>query len=265
MAVPPRYGMSVVLAAIDNSAAARPVLATAAAVADLMHSGVEAVHVRDDGDRTATAAARAAGIPLRELSDPIPQSLVREAERRDIRVLVVGARAAPVGRHPAGHVALRVITTLHKPLVVVPPEVRLPLRLRRALVPLDGTKTTTAALAETLELVYGSSVEVVLLHVFDKLRVPRFADQPQYELDAWASEFLARHSRPGLRLEVRAGAPGQHVLDVAEAVEADLIVLGWAQDLSPGRAEVVREVLSRSRMPVLLLPRSRGLSGNPSR
>ena len=247
--------MSVVLAAIDNSAAARPVLATAAAVAELMHTGVEAVHVRDDGDRTAMAAAHAAGIPLRELSDPIPQSLVREAEGRDCSVLVVGARAISAGRHPAGHVALSVITTLRKPLVVVPPEVRLPLRLQRALVPLDGTKTTAAALDETLELVCGSIVEVVVLHVFDETCLPRFADQPQYELDAWAGEFLARYSRPGLRLEVRAGAPGQHVLEVAEAVDADLIVLGWAQDLSPGRAEVVREVLSRSRTPVLLVPR----------
>jgi nucleotide-binding universal stress UspA family protein len=244
----------VVLAAVDNSAAARAVLATAAAVADVMHAGVEAVHVRNDGDRTVTAAARAAGIPLRELEDPIPQSLVREVERRDISVLVVGARAVPVARHPAGHVALALITTLRRPLVVVPPEVRLPLRLRRALVPLDGTKATAAALDEVVELVCGSSVEVIVLHVFDETCLPRFADQPQYELDAWAREFLARYSRAGLKLEVRAGVPGEHVLQVAEAVDADLIVLGWAQDLSPGRARVVRAVLSRSRVPVLLVP-----------
>jgi nucleotide-binding universal stress UspA family protein len=41
--------MSKVLAAIDNSAAARPVLASAAALADLLGAELEAIHVREDG------------------------------------------------------------------------------------------------------------------------------------------------------------------------------------------------------------------------
>jgi nucleotide-binding universal stress UspA family protein len=250
-----RCRMGMVLAAIDNSAAAGPVLATAVAVADLLHLGVEAVHVREDGDRTAAAAARAAGVALRELGDPAAESLVHEAEQGEVSALVLGVRGLPAGRMPAGHVALDVITSLRKPLVVVPPEVRLPVTLRRALVPLDGTQTTAAALCETIELVRGSRVEVVVLHVFDADDLPCFADQPQYEAEAWEREFLARYSRPDVRLELRAGVPGEHVLEVAETVRADLIVLGWAQDISAGRASVVREVLSHSRVPVYLVPR----------
>ena len=42
--------MNIVLAAIDNTAAARPVLAAAVAFADLLDAEVEAVHAREDGD-----------------------------------------------------------------------------------------------------------------------------------------------------------------------------------------------------------------------
>ena len=246
--------MSKVLAAIDNSTVAGPVLATAFAVADVLHSDVEALHVREDGDGRASAAAHAAGVVLREIAGPTAQSLVRAAEDREVSALVLGARGFPVGRRPAGHVALEVITSLKKPLVVVPPEVRLPIRLRRALVPLDGTRVTATALGETIELVRGSDVEVVALHVFDRESPPLIADQPHHELDAWGREFLARYCRHGVRLEARVGVAGEHVLDVAAEADADLIALGWAQDLSPGRAAVVREVLARSRVPVLLVP-----------
>jgi hypothetical protein len=33
-----------------------------------------------------------------------------------------------------------------------------------------------------------------------------------------------------------------------------MIALGWSQDLAPDRAAVVREVLTRTDVPVLLLP-----------
>ncbi|HSC91419.1 MAG TPA: universal stress protein, partial [Gaiellaceae bacterium] len=78
---------------------------------------------------------------------------------------------------------------------------------------------------------------------------------PHHELEAWKEEFLARHApRPeDVRLEVRVGRPGESVLRVAEEADADLIALGWARDLSRGRAAVVREVLERSPIPVLLV------------
>jgi RND family efflux transporter MFP subunit len=50
-----------VLAAIDNSVAARPVLSAAVAAAELLGADVEAVHAREDGYRTAQAAASELG------------------------------------------------------------------------------------------------------------------------------------------------------------------------------------------------------------
>ena len=57
-----------------------------------------------------------------------------------------------------------------------------------------------------------------------------------------------------VRLELRVGAPEEHLLDVADQVGADLIVLGWRQDLAEGHAAVVREAVTRARVPVMLLP-----------
>jgi nucleotide-binding universal stress UspA family protein len=248
--------MSTVLAAIDNTAAARPVLAAARAMASLLHSDVEALHVREDGDLTAQAAARAAGVALREVDDPAVDSLIREAASENVVALVLGARGVPAGRHPAGHVALHVITSLAKPLVIVPPQA-LPVEVTRVLVPLDGTTATAAALRKAIDLACRSAVDVVVLHVHPEESLPLFEDQPQHEHPAWEAEFLARYcpSLPhGSRLEVRVGEPGEHVLDVAAEVGADLVALGWSRDLSRGRAAVVREVLARSPIPVLLVP-----------
>jgi hypothetical protein len=41
---------------------------------------------------------------------------------------------------------------------------------------------------------------------------------------------------------------------MAEELGCELIALGWSQQLSAGRAPVVRETLERSRLPVLLIP-----------
>ena len=47
--------MSRILACIDNSAAARPVLAAARVLAPVLNATVQAVHVRENGDRPLTA------------------------------------------------------------------------------------------------------------------------------------------------------------------------------------------------------------------
>ena len=52
----------------------------------------------------------------------------------------------------------------------------------------------------------------------------------------------------------RSGAPGEHVVSAAEAERADLIVLGWSQKLSTGRAGTVRQAILTSSVPVMLVP-----------
>lgn len=248
--------MTRVIAAIDNSAAALPVLETASGVALLYGARLDAVHFREDGDRTARAAAVAAGVSLRTLPDSAVDRLVEAGDDEDVVAMVIGARSARLGRRPAGHVALQLIVALRKPLIVVPPQAPVPFALERVLVPLDGTRVTAAALQRTIELACETDAEVVALHVHDAESLPLFSDQPQHEIESWTQEFLARYCPPAerVRLEVRVGVPGEHVLRVAEEIDADLIALGWAQDLSPGRAAVVREALERSKIALLLVP-----------
>jgi nucleotide-binding universal stress UspA family protein len=248
--------MSKVLAAIDNSAAAGPVLSAAIAVAELVGADVEAVHAREDGYRTARAAAHVAGVPLRETTTRGLRGLRQAAEGADVAQVVLGARSTHVGRRPAGHVALELARTLRKPLVVVPPDAAMPVALRRILVPLDGTRSTADALAATVGLACRSQLDVVVLHVHEYADLPLFNDQPHHEVDAWAREFLRRHCpHPELvTLATRVGAPGEHVLGVAREWSVDMVALGWSQTLDEGRATVVRDVLAGSPIPVLLVP-----------
>jgi nucleotide-binding universal stress UspA family protein len=252
--------MSKVLAAVDNTPAARAVLAAAVAFGDLLGAEVEAIHAREDGHSTAEAAARAAGVPLRVIEGPVVPALRGAGTGPDVAALVLGMRAFAVGRRPAGHVALQLAVSLPIPLLVVPPEAVVPMALRRILVPLDAEPAAAAALGETMELARLRELEVVVLHVFDPASLPAFSDQPQHEVAAWSAEFLRRYCPypEHVRLEVRVGAPGRHVLSVAEEIGADMIALGWAQELGEGRAAVIREALDRSDVPLLLVPLSTG-------
>jgi len=75
-----------VIAAIDNSAAARPVLAMAKAIASDLGGELDVLHVVEDGDETARASAEVAGETLRTLSgDPVEQLATVVAEE-DVRL-----------------------------------------------------------------------------------------------------------------------------------------------------------------------------------
>jgi nucleotide-binding universal stress UspA family protein len=151
-----------------------------------------------------------------------------------------------------------VATHAAKPVVVVPPEPwdPPPAGLHRVLVPLDGTADTARAVEQTMGWFAGSGVEIMSLHVFDAATVPRFWDRPDHDRAAWTREFLARNApAAATRLQVRSGWPSDLVLEVAMAEGADMIALGWDPRLAPDRAAVVREVLTRTPVPVIRLPR----------
>ena len=96
-----------------------------------------------------------------------------------------------------------------------------------------------------------------MLHVHTPDAVPAFQDQPHHAIPAWEREFASRFvSIPDARVEIieRVGSAADRVAAVARDTGADLITLGWSQDLSPGHAEVVRDTLAHSDVPVLLIP-----------
>jgi nucleotide-binding universal stress UspA family protein len=249
--------MKKVIAALDNSLAAGTVLATAASLARLFGVGVEAVHVREDGDRLARSEAEAAGLALRTLDGPTVEALVAAGRDEDVLAVVVGSRRLPLTGKPVGTTALEVITSVLKPVAVVPPDAARPGTLERVLVPLEGTVSTSIAPKAIIELAQDAHLDVVILHVHDAESLPAFTDQPQHQAEAWGQEFLDRYCPWGLdkvTLELRIGRRAEQILAVAEEVQADVIALGWSQELAAGRAPVVREVLERGRIPALLVP-----------
>ncbi len=246
-----------VIAAIDNSAAATPVLSAAGAAAQLFHARLQAVHVEEPAaPDAARAAADAAGAKLRLVKGPIVPALVRICRQEDVVAVVLGVRSTPSGRRPAGHVAVAVATSVRKPVIVVPPDCVRPVRFRRVLIPLERDIVTASALRKTIEALCDARAEVVLLHVFEERDLPLVTDQPQHETDAWINEFVRRYCQ-GIdvsAVELRAGLPAEHLLTVAGEVAANAVVLGWSQQLVPGRAALVRMALEHSRVPVILIP-----------
>jgi nucleotide-binding universal stress UspA family protein len=250
--------VTAILAAVDASAAARPVLDTAAALGQTLRMPVVAIHVGQDGAEVERQLTERAGIALRLATGTPADAIGAGLTDADVVLAVLGARGHPAGRRPAGSTALTVATRATKPVVVVPPNPLdpPPAGLHRVLVPLDGTPDAARAVEQAMGWFAGSGVEIVSLHVFDAATVPRFWDRPEHDHAAWTQEFLARNApAAGTRLEVRSGRPADRVLEVATAEGADMIALGWGRRLAPDRAAVVREVLTRTPVPVILLPR----------
>ncbi|MGD9700971.1 MAG: universal stress protein [Acidimicrobiia bacterium] len=249
--------MTTILAAIDDSAAAKPVLATALALAPALDAHVVAVHVAnaDSDGRTTEATARAMHVPLRRLvGDPFEQ-IRHLTDDDDVVAVVLGTRARPAGRRPAGHLALALAGVIAKPVVMVPPEASPPARVRRVLVAMEGTPRNARDMLRTIELGAAADLELVVVHVDDEDSIPSFCDQVQYETQAYANEFLARYcpGAPEARLVLRIGMPVDEILTAADDVAPDMLAIGWPQTDDPARGEVAREILNRSRLPVLLV------------
>jgi nucleotide-binding universal stress UspA family protein len=246
---------STVVAAIDSSAAAWPVLDVANAYAKATGSAVRALHVAD-GDEAAERLAAAHATPLRTVAGDVIQRLCDAAAEPDVTAIVLGGRGRPGGPRPAGHVALEVITRVDKPVIVVPPDATRPTHLERVLVPAEGRPDGTRALTPLLERLAKSGMRVTALHVDDDASLPSYSDQPQHETEVFAREFVARNLPPTIdvQLALRIGRPGAKVLEACDETTADLVAIAWSRDLSPGRARVVRQLLERAHIPVLLVP-----------
>jgi nucleotide-binding universal stress UspA family protein len=247
-----------VLAALDQTAAAHPVLAASHEIARLFAADVSAVHVLQDGVQRVRELAAHDRVPLAELEGPPGARLAQALEDdADAVALVVGTRAQPQGEREIGSTGLEVVTTARKPVFIIPPELPARFAVRRVLVPLEGSLSTSYAPYPALDVPGAEHVDVVILHVLEEHALPAFSDQPQHEWEAFGREFLARYSPwpvEHVRLETRVGRPDQHILPVARETHCELIALAWAQDLAPGRASIVRDTLRRGTIPVGLMP-----------
>jgi nucleotide-binding universal stress UspA family protein len=247
--------MKKIIACIDNSAAAQPVLAVARSIAGVFGAQVEAVHVAEDGDRTARAVTSALGVRLLVLrGDPLDQ-LVAHCGDDDVVAVAVGVRGHRTGARPAGHLALALANHIDQPVLMVPPDVVAPDEVHRVLIAMEGTGRNARNLKRVVELAADAQVELIVVHVDDEGSIPSFSDQVQHETDAYAQQFLGRylHGAPEARLEMRIGTPADEILDAVESEHPDLLALGWPQSDDPERGAVARDLLDRSNVPMLLV------------
>ena len=248
--------MTTLLAALDTSPSAAAVLSTALQLGELTGATIEAVHVREGPTDSPEWLAAQAGVHLRVLEGPLRECLLAAVGGAGVDAAVLGARATPSGRRRAvGGTALHVLELTDKPVAVVPPDMAQATEpFRRLLVPLEGGEQSSAPIINTLCPLVVADVELVVLHVFTAATIPPVMDRPNRDLAMWGSEFLARHCPNASRIELRTGSIASRVNDVCREEHADLIVLSWSQHSSPGRATVVRDVLTHATVPVLLIP-----------
>jgi nucleotide-binding universal stress UspA family protein len=249
--------MRTVLAALDSSPAARPVLETALAFGELTGARVEAVNVVDDGHEIPQWLTVRTQVPLRMLTGAVEPTLIHAVADNAVIAAVFGARRTSSGPRPVGHTAMHVLRRATKPIVVVSPDVGVgsPQRsIRRLLVPLEGNIESSRPVLEMLGPLIVAEVELVVLHVFTRDTVPRTLDRPVRDMSMWGDEFAARFCPGATRVQLRVGTVGGEVAAMTGADAVDLIVLSWAQDSSPGHAAVIRDVLGVSTVPVLMLP-----------
>jgi nucleotide-binding universal stress UspA family protein len=248
--------VSIIVAAIDNSAAATPVLKTALALAPVFGARVEALHVADQEGITARACAAGLHVPLRTVPGPPVEAVIRATAADDVVAVVLGTRNRPVATPVAGHTAPSVASATAKPVILVPPSWAVPATLSRVLVGIKGTPRRARALKRTVELAGAAGLELFVVHVDQEDSIPLFSDQVQYETELYVGEFLARYL-PGtgdnVRVQLRTGVAADEILAAADEVDAHLIAIGWPHSLDPERGHVAREIAARSRRGVVLV------------
>src|SRR5689334_22576651 len=139
------------LAAVDNSTAALPVVGTACAIADVFGTKVEAMHVVEDGDDDlARAAANASMIPYWRTGGDPGREVLHAADDPDVFAITLASRDLDHTGVCVGDVARRLITEAPRPVVVVPPSVDAPAHIDRVLVAIDCDLVTTETLRPVL-------------------------------------------------------------------------------------------------------------------
>ena len=215
-----------------------------------------------------------------ELRDGHPVDvLLGVADDEHAALIVVGSRG--VGANPAlalGSTSLRVLQGARVPVLVVPDRGRPAasargLELRHLLVGVDRSEASLVALelASDVAGLLGGSLSV--LEVIEY--VPPFPLGPSTAVTSEGEEQAAervtalleaevrdiRTRGVGVQVIVRSGDPAPTLLEVADDVDADLVVVGTRGRGGPGElllGSVARTVADRARRPTLVVPAAAG-------
>lgn len=213
------------------------------------------------------------GVAIEQASGDMVEAITRRiADLRQAIVVLAVRLGGEAPRNEVPEIERRLLKEVLCSLLVVPPDRDMSgWRLRRELLPQDGTPRCAAALARVINRTRQSGVENLVVRVAGakvdqptepgSLALPRYVDHPQYDWEAWGQEFLDRIcetgvnlDEAGLRLLVATGEPAADILRLAEEEAVDMIILPWHGALGSGRAPMIKAVLHGASCPVLLLP-----------
>ena len=171
--------MKIVVACIDNSAAARPVLAAARPSHRCSERGRSGARP-EDGDRLCgppptmrmcrSASCRRSA-----------RQLIAVSAADDVVAVAIGARDLPGGRRTAGHFALALANHVDTPILVVPPDAQPPEQLHRVLIAMEGTPANMRRSRTRSSSRSAADIELIVVHVDDESSIPSFSDQVQHE------------------------------------------------------------------------------------
>ncbi|HLZ26898.1 MAG TPA: universal stress protein [Chloroflexota bacterium] len=203
--------------------------------------------------------------------------ILKFARARDVDLIVMSTHARGSRCMLAlTSVARQVLTESPAPVLMVRPDGRGLHRIRKLLVPVDGSPGGSLALAAAAWLCRRTGASIVLLDVVVPVPVDAFADMPALSLGAYLDpvweELALRAARSyidslerrltnvGLACEARvaAGEVASEIIRAASDVGADLVVMSTHSIAWPGQAylgSVADGVVAASGRPVLLLRR----------
>jgi nucleotide-binding universal stress UspA family protein len=248
-----------VLVALSGGPGDEGLLADARTVADAGGFELRQLHVAGGPEE---AAGWPPEVELVESAGTPADVIVRASAGADIVAFSTRGQEGP----GLGPVARELVTALKAPMLAVRPQARVIDTLRRLLVPLEGSPSTSEAMRRADDAFCARGREIVMLHVvtgdqpgeIGSLPAPRIMDQEHYEWQAWQDEFRMRFSQcpegGRHRVAVRVGEPGRMIVREARDLDADLIVISWRGYLSKGKAPVVRRLLAEAPCPLLLIP-----------
>lgn len=292
-------GRQRIVVAVDGSDAAGRAVAWAGWLAALVDAEVVAVHavglLEDVHDPGEGPEARRAGLHARVehqwcaglarcdhrvvLRDGNPVDvLLTAAADEHADLLVIGSRGvgADDPARALGSTSLHLLQQSRCPVLVVPPPVGgsgpAP-RLRRALVGVDRSAPSLAALGIAADLAEAGGGSLSVLEVFEEVSpfplgptATRTNEAEEQALER-TRELLERDARVtrdrgvAVQVIVRSGEPAATLLEVADDVDADLVAVGTrgrGDSAEPLLGSVARAVAGRIRRPTLVVPAAAG-------
>jgi nucleotide-binding universal stress UspA family protein len=199
------------------------------------------VSVRGIADRIVADTGRSVTAEVAEGADVARVLLERATEQRPVLVVMATRAAGAIGRALRGSVADRVVRESPRPVVVVPPGADdiggKQIRLRRVLVPLDGSALSFRAVEYLLALPRGGDLEYVLLRVIPP--GPGAATASRI-IPAWAEVMATAEANLGATDVTQARADAEQGLEAAaarlRAAGAKIVEVRVVEDADPAVA-----------------------------